>query len=366
MTPVRAILKHLERNTATGTRLSQVFDDWLDLTHATLSALPDHARNAAEAGRLAEDTPETQALFARLRTKYPHDWAWQNFHEAFTILLQCTENFWTPATIAHKEAYGWDALGALYMETAAKEHAGQFFTPWCIAETMARITIQNGAEEINNRLRQAQRRASRRNDINAHLLTATLLAGLCVPKEETTTYFLSRVVPLVTADFEPITILDPCVGSGVTLLAAARLFPAWAVQSGLVQFFGMDIDATCVKMAQVNMMLIGVNGYGLHSALTAAPRQLASLPEPFQQAYALAQEAQAAGDTHLVTEIADTLRVSPSGHIRWPEGMQMLFDPELFAVRLRTPKAAPRPPKTRTERAAAPALLDLAASLMEG
>ena len=85
----------------------------------------------------------------------------------------------------------------------------------------------------------------------------------------------------------------PTLRSGVMLLAGARQFPAWAAQAGLVQLYGMDIDQTCVTMAQVNMMLYGLNGAGLHSALTATPRQLASLPEPFQQAYTLAQEAQA-------------------------------------------------------------------------
>jgi hypothetical protein len=255
------------------------------------------------------------------------------------------------------------------MQTSAKEHAGQFFTPWSIAALMAQMTIPDGAQEIADRLRQAQRTASARDDANAHLLTATLFAGLALPEHEavgrTDAYFLTRILPLIAADFEPITLCDPCIGSGVTLLAAARQFPVWAVQANLVQFYGMDIDATCVKMAQVNMMLIGANGFGLQCALEAAPRAIAALPEPFQTAYTVAQEADAAGDAATVQEIAATLRMSPSGHIKWPEGMQMLFDPETFTVRLRTPKAAPRPPEARTERAAVPALLDLAALLTQ-
>ena len=62
-------------------------------------------------------------------------------------------------------------------------------------------------------------------------------------------------------------------------------------------------------MAQVNMMLYGLNGTSVHPALTATTHQLASLPEPFQQAYTLAQEANAASDADLVAEIADTIRV---------------------------------------------------------
>ena len=90
----------------------------------------------------------------------------------------------------------------------------------------------------------------------------------------------------------------------------------------------MDIDQTCVTMAQVNMMLYGLNGAGLHSALTATSRQLARLPEPFEQAYTLAQEANANGDADLVEEIADTFRVQ-----------QALFDVDEFVQRK---KARPR------------------------
>ena len=91
---------------------------------------------------------------------------------------------------------------------------------------MARMMIPDGAQEITDRLRQAQRIATARDDANSHLLAATILAGLAVPEDETRTYFLTRILPLIAADFDPITICDPCIGSGVMLLAAARQFPA--------------------------------------------------------------------------------------------------------------------------------------------
>lgn len=101
----------------------------------------------------------------------------------------------------------------------------------------------------------------------------------------------------------------------------------------------MDIDQTCVTMVQVNMMLYGLNNTALHSALTATPRQLASLPEPFQQAYTRAQEAQAAGDTDLVEEIADTLRVQ-----------QVLFDVDEFAQQMKArPRATVQRPRPQPE-----------------
>ena len=68
------------------------------------------------------------------------------------------------------------------MLTAYKKHSGQYFTPWNIAQLMAQMTIQDGAQEITDRLRQAQRIASERGDANSHLLAATILAGLAVPE----------------------------------------------------------------------------------------------------------------------------------------------------------------------------------------
>ncbi len=47
------------------------------------------------------------------------------------------------------------------MLTAYKKHSGQYFTPWNIAQLMAQMTIQDGAQEIMDRLRQAQHVASR-------------------------------------------------------------------------------------------------------------------------------------------------------------------------------------------------------------
>jgi hypothetical protein len=54
---------------------------------------------------------------------------------------------------------------------------------------------------------------------------------------------------------------------------------------GLVQFYGMDIDMSCVKMAQINMMIYGLNGFNLKTALALAEVDFAGIPEPYQSAY---------------------------------------------------------------------------------
>ena len=68
--------------------------------------------------------------------------------------------------------------------------------------------------------------------------------------------------------------MDCCCGSGVIFLAAASTLPQWMVQLGLVQFYGADIDETCVKMARLNCMLYGMNGYGLKCTLDITDKQI--------------------------------------------------------------------------------------------
>ena len=303
---VGEIVKLLERNTAYGHRPSAVFTDWLDVVHASLEDLPVHVRNALAGQGLAEDTPETQALFARLRARYPKPAAWDHFAHAFAVLVDATDGYWQDLP-APGGSGGYDVLGSVYMELCANPHSGQFFTPWHVAAMMAQVTVQDGEAEVFDRVRQAARAACRREDLNAHVLSAAILAGAAIPDAEPelhAEHFAKQILPRIAGDLEPITLSDPCCGSGIMFLAAARRFPAWAVQAGIVQFYGMDIDATCVRMAQTNLTLYGIHAGELLSALTATESQLAALPQPYAAAYTLAQEAQERGDADQVAEIA--------------------------------------------------------------
>ena len=155
-----------------------------------------------------------------------------------------------------------------------------------------------------------------------------LSAALPDKDEDYLAYGDNYVFPLLRPFADPITICDPCVGSGVMLLTATRRFPQWAFRHGFVQLYGVDIDATCVKMCQANLMLYGLTGgFTAENALTAPAKVIESLPEPFVAAYQLAREADEAGQPEIVEEIAATLRLQ-----------QALFDPDEFVVQLQTPK----------------------------
>ena len=160
--------------------------------------------------------------------------------------------------------------------------------------------MMGGEAEVNARLKAAIAKSP--------LAEAMLLAGTVLEGEDARNWMLSRVIPAAIEHYEPVTVLDPAVGSGVLLLAHASTMPRWMVTTGLVQYYGCDIDATCVRMARINFKLYGLNGHHLKYALELTPEELAQLPQPHANAYAEAQQAQATGDTERIEEIAATIR----------------------------------------------------------
>lgn len=277
------IIKRLEYVTASGNNPSNIFGDWLAMTEAALEALPRHVE-AAKTGQPLIDTPETAALFQRLHSRYTAPY-WDHFAGAFTALAESADEW-------------QDTIGDVYMQWGMpNKWAGQFFTPWNIAKCMAQITMTDTLPQLHSRIKTAIGQS-----VEAQAL---LLAGLCIQDPaEAEQWFYNRVLPAAAPLVDPLTVCDPCCGSGVMLLAAASECPRWALDWGLVRFYGMDIDQTCVSMARVNCMLYGLNGYHLKCALALNQAELLAIPEPYQSAYTEAQ----AAEPERVAEIAAELR----------------------------------------------------------
>lgn len=96
-----------------------------------------------------------------------------------------------------------EALGVLFMEFAASQHKGQFFTPMDVARLMAKMT------QIN------------------------------IPEGRR------------------FTVADPACGAGIGLIACAK--EQTFEQNGRAVFVGQDIDLNCVRMCAVNMALFNLN-----------------------------------------------------------------------------------------------------------
>lgn len=325
--PAGEIIKRLLRvQSYTGNNMSRIFEDWLQLAESELDNLPAHLESAAKTGKLSEGSPDTQALWQRLRGVYAKPQCWDEFTQAFAILLAQSDRFWLrdPAP----SSYGYDLVGRVYSEFSYKPGSGQYFTPWNVAEMMARMTTGDGADiesEVMRRLNAAGRAVlADDSDPRQPLMMATMLTGLMLDASEASDderaqWATQRLLPLVLHRYDPVRISDPSCGSGIMLLASAFSTPAWIVQSGLVQYYGMDIDATCVRMARVNVMLYGLNGAYVKSALALSGQELAALPPSYAAAYEAAQEADAAGDAETVQALAEAVRQE-----------QYLFDIDAF------------------------------------
>lgn len=253
------IQRILDRVQAIGRRPSEIFEDWLSMVVATLEAIPTRFMASVQ-GQEFVDTEETVTLFNRLRDRYRARYGdnpaiyYEMLIQAFSLLLDSIEDGYH------------DTLGEIYMNIMGGQVAGQFFTPMDIAAMMAEMTLDGAAKLVQDRLYEAI--------CKSPAATAMLLAGMIVPEEQQMAWMRARVIPHAIEHYQPVTVYDPCCGSGVMFLAAASKLPPWMVQLGLVQFSGQDISHICTQMAKANMMLYGLNGFHAAQIVFECEREL--------------------------------------------------------------------------------------------
>lgn len=280
-------LERLEQHS--GTRASEVFHDFLTATLLTLERLPAHLESAVTSGQFAAPAPEEAEAFQKMHERYSRirDIDFRNyFAPAFNALLSST-------------AYGYlDVLGVVYMRYGYPGE-GQVFTPFPVAQMMAGMIID--PDDLHARVQDAIAQS-----VEAQ---AALMLGMTIEdSNEAKAWFLNRVIPPALPHYRPIRVCDPCVGSGVMLLAAASVFPQWAVQRGMVHFFGQDIDATCVAMAKINVKLYGIDGERVRYALAMSDAELDAVPDPWGPMYIEAKAAKDNGNDGRVSEIEQAMR----------------------------------------------------------
>ena len=245
------IIKLLTLNSVYGRRLSDVFDDWIALVEATLMMEPKHLLWQRKFGIPAPDTSEVQALWTRMRASYDqHDCVFTHFAQALGVLKNA-------ATHAYE-----DILGSCSMEIgAANAWKGQFFTPMAVAKMMAMVN-----NDIPERVYSRIRAAIIATPAAQALIDAADLDATRAGKNE---WFWFELIPLIWPQFDPVTAYDPCVGSGIMLIATGGSLAPWMSRWGFVQFYGQDVDKTCAQMANINFLLYGFNGHGLRCDLAA-------------------------------------------------------------------------------------------------
>ncbi len=243
------ISKLIEKCGYEGYSYSQIFDDFLTACEIWLDRLPSMFNQAAHQQKI-EDPPDIAERWKPLEKKYKQG-TLENFAKAFGIMLEASYDGDGNATYQ-------DMFGDTYMAVVCpsdQKYRGQFFTPWNIAKFMAQMSMDGIESEIEKRLDEALSQTT--------YYQVGVALGLDPPKrfKLETKLGLLRYDPTIREHLKPVTICDPAVGSGILLLAAASCCPRWAIEHRLVEFYGQDIDQTCVQMAKLNMRLYGMNGW---------------------------------------------------------------------------------------------------------
>lgn len=237
---------------------SQLYRDWLSCVEITLNQMPEYIRS----GGIIPNAPNAHEAWQKIESQYSSD-VWEKIKEAFADALVCLFQ-------STMEDYR-DTVGDVYMRFGNPNPSqGQYFTPRPICRFMAQSEVPDGGELLMNRIQDAIKSGDSATHIHAQMM---VMASSLIPNPFE--HLITKVVPAaLSCGLKPITVMDCCVGSGALLLAMASRFPSWANMMGLIQYYGSDIDPTCVKMARINCMLYGLNGYGMKIASSINDRNI--------------------------------------------------------------------------------------------
>lgn len=221
-------------------RTSDVFDDWLMVLEGAIKNAPHVHAWRVDRGHAPVQAEEALKAREILSTYSP---------EAGGILAESVGEF-IVATYADGDPDYIDRLGMIYMMVGGNKDAGQFFTPWDICKVMAKVKASSIEQVVDDRMMAA---------LDRNFMTSSLgVASVYERCPELRAQIALLNLPLVRKDFEPVTILDCCVGSGGLLLAIASELPRWMTQYAAVKFFAQDSDHRCCQMTRINFMMYGV------------------------------------------------------------------------------------------------------------
>lgn len=272
----------------TGQPPGQVFDDWLSISAATLRTLPELIKTAGETGKLGPDPASTAEIFRSVGQRYnqtysgtPEDLWTLGFAKAFRLLLDATEpGLWLLDDISNS-IFGPDLLAAVYTQMAVRnpKFGGTYFTPWMLAKLNAKLVSDNLEGEVHKHIQQALARSD--NPLGQMMLLGAFLLPPDKP-EEFEEYFFTKVLPAAAPYYEPVTLHEPAVGSGIMMLAMFAQLPPWMAKIPLCVAACQDVSITCSLMTELSFDLFGLNGYGLRLNLAVAEAMAAYRERPLR------------------------------------------------------------------------------------
>jgi hypothetical protein len=255
----------------------EFFRGFVTACHLALDDLPAHLHDALTRQSIA--APDSRERWDQAMGRFTPATI-EAFAHGFAVLLEACQ--FLPPGQPYDHPGGPDVIGSVYMDLLTGRSnrwhdAAQFFTPWNVAYAMAQMS---GAGELEARFLAEIRRLLADDPV---LQAMTLTAS--VTGQHPFLWWLSKVWPFLTPTIAPVTVCDPCVGSGILLLAHAACHPLWLAQIGYVQDSGCDIDPLCVEMARLNLRLYGITPLRLEPTTLDVLERLTETAGPWADAY---------------------------------------------------------------------------------
>lgn len=307
------------------------FEMFLEAMHLYLDEIPHYVGRfitAVEAARadgrkatIEEIAVSSDEGLARWREKGLHELKPDQYDAFCQCMLILFDQTMDPEGLSY-----YDVIGRVYMSQmeGARWNQDEFYTPDAVADCMARMSLCDA--DIEGRfLREARRIFDNDADIQERfkaVLEAEPLWSAPSPydalaeidpgfadyikfmrmvlhgdqiQEATHERFLTEVLALVLPKMNQFRINDPCVGSGVLLLAAARHCPRWLIDIGYIHFSGQDIRHVPVQMARLNLRLYGITPLGITPAQALSLIEIYKLAQPYQAVYKQARTPEIVG-----------------------------------------------------------------------
>lgn len=260
-----------------GASRARLFEAWLEMCNFVIDECTEMLWDAWVRQLRPEPEPvieRAEQLAAAQLPSQAQRCLWEGFAELATTL-----------TDSERFVYA-DPVGSAYMTLKAYDDGrGQYFTPFHVAQFMGEMLLGGGqAETILRQHWEHQREVD--PGFDAYVTAFQLMLRAFPPRssEPEPDWFFGRRLHLMSF-VEPISLLDPCCGSGVMLVAAAAAVPRPWVEFGWIQFWGVDLDTTCCQMATLNSKLFGLNSFWLKPLYAFTVREASGLPWPWNALY---------------------------------------------------------------------------------
>ena len=282
----------------------ELFRGFVDACNLALEELPCHLHYAVTRESIVPE--DSKARWEKTTGRFSPQ-TLEAFAHGFGVLLEACQ--FGPDPASTDSIGGPDVIGSVYMDLFSGRsnkwnYNAQYFTPWNISLMMAKMQAGNLVAEFHAKVKRIVQEDPL---LQAMTFSTAIVSQAPDDHGDSFAWWLQKACPLIKPKIQPIKVIDPCVGSGIMLLAFAACHPLWLSQIGYIQYYGIDIDPLCVEMCKLNMRLYGLDALQITPATAAKlvefAGQLGPMEKPYQEVIAAQPEEHPAEKAALVERI---------------------------------------------------------------